>query len=109
MGTIAYKLMRVRRDGSIGSLFIDRPARYELDTWYEAEPHPTNGFAFRPGFHCTAKPDAPHLLKGKAATERRWYTVEIEDFTEFERPPNQGGLWYLANAMKIIGPTEEST
>ncbi len=46
----------------------------------------------------TNQPVAPHLTeKGRA-----WYKVEIEDFTEQKRPENQGGLWFLANRMKII-------
>jgi hypothetical protein len=63
-----------------------------------AESHPTKGYAFRPGWHCTVKPEAPHLsMKG-----RTWYEVEIEDYVEHLRPKNQGGLWLLAQRMKIV-------
>jgi hypothetical protein len=55
------------------------------------------------GWHCTIKPYAPHLsMKG-----RTWYEVEIEDFVEHKRPKHQGGMWYLANKMKLIKKYEE--
>ncbi len=99
----AYKLLRVRRDGSIGPLFINRKQRIPIGEWVNAESHKTKGYAFRPGWHCTIKPYAPHLsMKG-----RTWYEVEIEDFVEHKRPKNQGGMWYLANKMKLIKKYEE--
>ena len=69
-----------------------------MDEWMEAEDHPTKGFAHRPGWHCTAQPKAPHLSeKGRV-----WLQVEISGAKEFKRPESQGGLWYLADAMKIL-------
>ena len=38
----------------------------------------------------------------KSGEKRVWRKVLIEDFTEFKRPDNQGGLWYLAKRMKIL-------
>jgi len=94
----AYKLFRVLKSGEITPLFINKTQRLPIGEWLEAEEHKTKGFAFRPGWHCTSKPEAPHLNnKGRA-----WYEVEIEDYTDFIRPKSQGGLWYLANMMKII-------
>lgn len=95
---ITYKLFRVRKDGSIGSLFINRRARLPLNKWLTAEVYPTKGFALRPGWHCTAKPEAPHLSE----KDRAWFKVEIKNFTEEHRPESQGGLWYLAKKMRII-------
>jgi len=93
----AYKLVRMMKDGSLASLFINPRDRLPMDTWLEAECYPTKGFAVRPGWHCTAKPNAPHLsIKGRV-----WVEVEIDNYTEVHRPENQGGLWYLANRMKI--------
>lgn len=41
---------------------------------------------------------APHLsVKG-----RRWFEIEMEEFEEFKRPVSQGGIWYLANKIKIL-------
>jgi hypothetical protein len=94
----AYKLLRKRKDGSIGPLFINRKARLQHGDWLPAESHPTKGFAYRPFWHCTSKPIAPHL----SVKDRVWCLVEIEDFVEMERPKSQGGRWYLANRMKII-------
>jgi hypothetical protein len=96
---IAYKLMRLRKDGTVGPLFINRRLRIPLNTWMTAEDHPTRGFAHRPGFHCTAKPIAPHL---KLSSDRVWYAVEIADFTTFERPQAQGGIWLLAQRMRLL-------
>jgi hypothetical protein len=51
---IAYKLFRVRKDGTLGPLFINRPQRVPVGKALVAEDHPTKGFAFRPGWHVCA-------------------------------------------------------
>lgn len=89
--------MRLRKNGTLGSLFINRKAVYPLNEWMNAEDHPTDGYAQRMGWHCLLKPIAPHL----GMRNRVWVEVEIEDFKLFERPLNQGGKWALANRMKI--------
>lgn len=95
---IAFKLFRIRKDGSLGSLFIDRRTFLPEGVWLKAESHPTKGFALRPGWHATAEPHAPHLsMKGRA-----WFKVEIDDFTAETRPASQGGIWFLAGQMKIL-------
>jgi len=95
---IAYKLLSVKKDGTVGPLFINRKLRLTPGVWYDAEDHPTKGYAHRPGWHCTLQPKAPHLKE----TGRVWYEVEIEDYQMFERPASQGGMWVLANKMKLI-------
>jgi hypothetical protein len=95
---IGYKLFSLRRDGTLGPLFINRKQRLELGITYPAQDHPTKGYAHRPGWHVLAKKSAPHLSK----KGRVWAKVEISDFEAFRRPMNQGGLWYLAKDMKII-------
>ena len=94
----AYKLLTVRKDGTIGPLFINRRLRVPIGKWIEAEDHPTKGYAHRPGWHCTNSPVAPHLSE----RDRRWYLVEIEDYVDIIRPASQGGTWYLAERMKVI-------
>ena len=98
----AYKLFTVRKDGSIGSLFINRKARLPIGVWMEAESHPTKGYAFRPMWHATEKPIAPHL----SMNGRQWFEVEIRDFEEFQRPDSQGGKWFLAKGLQIDWPLE---
>jgi hypothetical protein len=94
----AYKLIRKLKDGTLSPLFINKKSRILFDVWLEAEAHPTKGFAFRKGFHCTLKPEAPHLsTKGRV-----WIEVEVEDFEYFTRPESQGGVWVLAQKMKVI-------
>ena len=95
---IAYKLFRQLKSGEITSLFINKTDRLEIDKWLEAECHPTKSFKVRPYWHCTEKPDAPHL----SMKDRVWRKVEIEDYIEFDRPINQGGKWLLAKKMKIL-------
>jgi len=95
---IAYKLFRQMKDGSIAPLFINKKLRIPINKWMPAEEHRTPGFAFRPGWHVTKEPKAPHLSeKGRV-----WKKVEIEDYTEINRPVSQGGTWYLANKMRVI-------
>ena len=91
------------KNGDLAPLFINKRLRLESNIWYKAELIPTKGFAPRKGFHVTAEPYAPHLsMKG-----RIWVQVEIEDYTILQRPETQGGLWYIANRMKLaIGKKE---
>ena len=98
MPKIAYKLFRQRKDGTLGPLFINRRLKVVPKKWYKAEAHRTKGYAFRPGWHTCAKPEAPHLSK----KNRVWCKVEITGVKEFERPAAQGGLWYLANRMRVL-------
>jgi hypothetical protein len=96
---IAYKLVRIRKDGTLGSLFINKKAILPLNTWIVAENYPTKGFAQRLGWHCTLLPIAPHL----STVGRVWIKAEIEDYSFYKRPESQGGTWVLANKMKIVG------
>jgi len=95
---IAYKLVRKLKDGSLSPLFINKKMRIKLGEWYDAECHPTKGFAVRKGWHCTGLPEAPHLSK----KNRVWVKVWINDYTLHQRPRSQGGLWYTANKIKFL-------
>jgi hypothetical protein len=101
---IAYKLLRRRRDGSLGPLFINRRQRVPVGLWLEAEDHPTKGYAHRPGWHCTLRPEAPHL----STRGRVWCRVEVSGTREFNRPESQGGTWVLAERMRVLEVLEES-
>jgi hypothetical protein len=95
---IAYKLFRIKKNGDITSLFINKTVSLKTNEWLVAKSYPTKGYKYRPYWHCTSEPVAPHLSeKG-----RKWLKVEMKDFTKFERPKSQGGLWYLAGQIKII-------
>jgi hypothetical protein len=102
---IGYKLFRKRQDGTLGPLFINKRLKLSLDIVYEAECIPTKGFKVRPGWHICSKPEAPHLSK----KNRHWYVVEFSDYVELIRPEIQGGVWYIANNMKIISPLTYAT
>tara|TARA_Y100000296_G_C5170696_1_gene257143 strand:- start:1499 stop:1789 length:291 start_codon:yes stop_codon:yes gene_type:complete len=88
---IGYKLMRKRKDSTYGALFIDRRRRLNIGKVAYYRVVPTKGFAFRPGWHIMCTPEAPHLSK----KDRVWCRVSFEPMGQFERPQNQGGLWYL--------------
>ena len=95
----AYKLFEVKKDGSLGSLFIDKRSRYELGIEYKAGDYTKKGFAHRPGFHACSEPSAPHI---KERDNRVWYVVELGDVEVFKRPKCQGGIWYLSDTMTLI-------
>ena len=101
----AYKLLRRKKDGSLGSLFVGRASRLSFGVTYEARsdlPHP--GLAHRPGFHCTHAPYAPHIkMRLKNGEERVWCTVKLSgEITPHQRPASQGGLWYTAEKMRLL-------
>jgi hypothetical protein len=94
----AFKLLRQRRDGTLGPLFINRRQVITPGVWLEAEDHPTKGYAHRPGWHVTVRPHAPHL----SMRDRVWRDVEVEDAVELRRPGAQGGVWLLARRMRVL-------
>lgn len=85
------------KDGSLSPLFINKKSRIPIGVWLDAESHPTKGFAYRKGWHCTLKPEAPHL----STKNRVWVEVEIEDF-EYYETESQGGTWVVTQKMKVI-------
>jgi len=99
----AYKLVRKLKDGSLSPLFINKKLRFPVNEWLDSEPHPTKGFAFRRGWHCTLKPVAPHL----STNGRVWVEVEIDDFEYYKRPESQGGTWVLSQRMKVVREIRE--
>jgi hypothetical protein len=92
-----YKLMRVRKDGTLGPLFINKTQVVPINEWLRAECHPTKGYAIRTGWHCLAQPLAPHLSK----KGRVWCEVNLRNITPFARPVSQGGRWFLAKYMRV--------
>jgi hypothetical protein len=103
----AYKLLRIKKDGNLYPLFINKKEPTPIGQWMKAECFPTKGFAVRQGWHCCLQPIAPHLNMQLANGEQRiWVEVEIEDFEYYNRPESQGGTWVLAQNMKIVGVLE---
>ena len=96
---LAYKLMRKRKDGTLGSLFINRKAVYPVGKWMWYKDIPTPGYARRAGWHLTPKMHAPHLsTKGRV-----WVACDTKYTTEHKKPESQGGTWILAKRIKILG------
>jgi len=95
---IAYKLLRKRRNGTLGPLFINRKQVIPIGEELQAEAHRTVGYQFRPGWHATLVPVAPHLSK----KGRVWAKVEVDGVTHFKRPESQGGTWVLAEKMTVL-------
>jgi hypothetical protein len=101
MTQIAYKLVKQRRDGTLGPLFINATQRIPLGEWLPAEAHRRKGYAYRPGWHCCyTMEDAPHLKQHD--NNRVWMEVEVRDFTFIQRPASQGGAWILANEIRFL-------
>lgn len=105
----AFKLLRMRKDRTLGPLFFDRDKTYPLNLWLQAS-HSAKGpkgFAFRPGFHCCLNRKAPQLKLRLATGEVRiWCTVLISNFSRLSRPESQGGMWFVAEKMFILTPLE---
>lgn len=98
MSIQAYKLFRVRRDGTLGPLFIDRNTVVPVGLWMQSRAVRTPGFAYRPGWHVCSKKSAPHLSKKGRVWAKVWISGKIE---EHHRPKSQGGLWYTAEYMLV--------
>lgn len=79
--------------------FINKTKELPMGKIMPAEDHPTKGFAHRPGWHCTSKPEAPHLSeKGRV-----WLMVRLYgEVVKVDRPASQGGQWFLAEHMEIL-------
>lgn len=93
----AFKLMRLRKNGTLGPLFIDASAVIPVGEFIRARPVRKKGFKFRPGWHTVSRPVAPHLSK----KGRVWVKVWISEYQPHNRPASQGGLWYTSNFMMI--------
>ena len=99
----AWKLFRLRKDGTLGPLFINRKQVITPGVPYKAEYCPTPGYKPEAGWHCCRQRFAPHLKTVLANGERRvWRKVEIKYWTTRTRPLAQGGDWYLAHEMKVL-------
>ena len=118
---IAYKLVRVKHNkhNLYYPLFINRKEPISTGIWYEADDHPTKGYANRPGWHCCKVPYAPHLHKqdGCLAEDRVWVEVDIPDcevkekecdgiphggfykIGRYARFPNE---WYVSGSIRVI-------
>lgn len=97
----AYKLMKLRKNGTLGSLFINAKEAYPTNSWLQAKFYPTKGFAERFGWHCTLTPNAPHLKMRVGSEERVWVECDVDGVNYYDRPESQGGTWLLAERMKI--------
>lgn len=100
-----FKMMRRMKDG-YAPLFIHKRNRFQIGEWLIAEwtRDIPKEYAYRPGFHICSKPFAPHL---KLREPRVWMIVEFEPRESIRRPESQGGLWYLADYMKMLGEMDE--
>jgi hypothetical protein len=95
---IGYKLFSLKKDGTIGPLFINVKQRLNFNEECIAEEHLTKGFAFRPGWHICSTKSAPHLSK----KGRVWAKVSFRDYDTHIRPECQGGIWYTAKFITVL-------
>lgn len=96
---IAFKLMAIRKNGTLGSLFIDKRKKVAVGEWMTAKCVPTKGFKVRTGFHSMLTRYAPHLSqKGRV-----WVKVELAGKIEVhDRPATQGGRWLTSEKMRVL-------
>ena len=92
-----FKLLRVRANGTLGPLFINRKQVIPIGKWLPAEDHPTAGYQHRPGWHAAPRPFAPHL----STRGRVWCQVSLRGVEKIKLPAIQGGWWYLAKEMRV--------
>ena len=105
---VGFKLLRLRSDGTVGPLFVNRGLVIQPGEWYRAEAHhPTGKLKFRPGWHVCRAPVAPHLSSTKL--RREWWRVAMRDVAIIPRPAHQGGDWYLAKHMKLVERVDAPT
>ena len=90
------------KDGQLSPLFINCKQRIPVGVWLEAEDVPTKGFVH--GWHCAKEMPAPHIKKEpKSGQKRVWCEIEIDGWVkEFNRPEIQGGMWFIAEYMKVV-------
>jgi hypothetical protein len=101
-----WKLFRLRKDGSLGPLFLDTGLILPYNEWIVAKDNTSlarrKGLQPRPGWHATLSPHAPHLkLELKSGEKRIWVRVLLRGVTFYDRPESQGGTWVLAKEMKV--------
>jgi len=95
---IGYKLLRKRKDGTYGPLFINCRQKLVPGVVYQAESHRRKGYAFRLGWHICRRPHAPHLSeKGRV-----WCKVRFTHRETLHRPESQGGVWFLGSTLEIV-------
>lgn len=98
-----YKVFRLKRNGELGPLFINRQQDVPKGVWLTAEDHPTPGYAHRPGWHATEEMHAPHLKMHLASGEVRvWVRVLLRGVKRYQRPDAQGREWILARELKVL-------
>ena len=95
------KLFTLRKDGTLGPLFIGAKERIPVGEWYEFDEKLfRKGFAERPAIHAATK-DAPHI-KPKAGEGRIMKRVLLRNWKTFKRPESQGDDWIIAGEMKVL-------
>jgi hypothetical protein len=95
------KLFTLRKDGSLGPLFIGAKERIPVGEWVQFdEKLSRKGFATRPGIHAPTA-DAPHI-KPKVGEGRIEKKVLLRNWEILQRPQSQGGNWYIAGEMKVL-------
>jgi len=102
-----YKLLHVRKNGTLSPLFINKKQVIPLNTWMIAEDHKTPKFAHRPGWHICSEPNAPHIKLNPKCQKRAWFKVQFFKYETLNRPQSQGGIWFIAKYMKILEKIEK--
>ena len=106
---IAYKLVRLGKDGQLYPLYVNSREPFEMGVWMDAEPGPMTErgkvksklgqLAYRPGFHCSDIPYVTHIGKkdanGRVAfmnDDHVWVEVEIDDTIDYQEEARRNGI-----------------
>ena len=97
-----YKIMRVRSDGMLYSIGVNRNKPYDIDEWYTAEHIVSRKYKTKKGFYGFEKPDNERYKTTLQRGDRRiWVECEVEDY-EFYHHVMDGATWVIAQRMRMI-------
>ena len=99
---LMYKVMRVKSDGMLYSINVNRRKPYNIDEWVTAEYILTKHYHDKKGFYGFEKPDVTKYKYKLQRGERRvWVECEVSDYEIVYYAPDQVN-WVIAQKMKII-------
>lgn len=99
---LMYKVMRIKSDGMLYSVNVNRNKPYNIDEWVNAEYILTKHYHDRKGFYGFEKPDSKKYKDKLHRGDRRiWVECEVADYEIVYNAHDQVN-WVIAQKMKII-------
>ena len=102
-----YKIMRVKTDGMLYPIGVNRYRSYNVGEWYDAEHIESRKYKTKKGFYGFEKPSSKRYKESLRRGEKRvWVECETED-CELYYHPMDGETWMIAQRMKILRALSE--